>query len=121
LDACVFGPWPTRAIQTGGNLLALAETRRHVIDDLQARLKSLVREDRRTKDELERRVRALQSTLDKTQVQARKDASQIQYFYAVALSDLRNDLRHDLERKPPDVDAALTRIHRLLSDVRPAA
>jgi hypothetical protein len=101
--------------------LALAETRRQVIDDLQARLKSLEREDRRTKDELERRVRALQSTLDKTQVQARKDAFQTQHFYAVALSDLLNALRRDLERKPPDVDAALTQIHRLLSDERPAA
>jgi hypothetical protein len=32
-----------------------------------------------------------------------------------------NDLRRDLERIPPDVDAALTRIRKLLARPRPAA
>jgi hypothetical protein len=101
--------------------LALAETRRQVIEELRARLKSLEKRDKRAKEECERRARALQSALDKTRVQARNDAYQTQHFHAAALSDLLNDLRRDLERKPPDVDSALTRIHKLLTNERPAA
>jgi hypothetical protein len=101
--------------------LALAETRRQVIDELRARLESLERRNKRTKEHWERRVRALQSALDKTRGQARNDAYQTQHFYAAALTDLLNHLRRDLERKPPDVDSALTRIHKLLTNERPAA
>jgi hypothetical protein len=101
--------------------LALAETRRQVIDELRARLESLERRNKRTKEHWERRVRALQSALDKTRVQARNDAYQTQHFYAAALTDLLNNLRRDLERKPPDVDSALTRIQKLLTNERPAA
>jgi hypothetical protein len=97
--------------------LALAETRRQVIAELQTRVKSLEKRNRRAKEDWERRVRALQSMLDKT----RNDAYQTQRFYAAALTDLLNDLRHDLERKPPGVDSALKRIHKLLTNERPAA
>ena len=101
--------------------LALAETRRQVIEDLRRRLGSLEKRHRRTKEVHERRVRELQSALDKTRVQARDDAYQMQRFQAAALSDLLNDLRSELERKPPDVEAALARIRKLLADERPAA
>jgi hypothetical protein len=97
--------------------LALAETRRQVIDELQARLTSAEKRNKRTKEEWERRVRSLQSALDRT----RNDAYQTQRFHAAALADLLNDLRRDLERKPPAVDSALTRIHKLLTNERPAA
>ncbi len=101
--------------------LALAETRRQVIGDLRGRLESLERRHERTKAKCERRIRELQTALDKTRIQAREEAYRTQHFYAVALSDLLNDVCGDLERIPPDVEAALVRIRKLLSGERPAA
>jgi DNA anti-recombination protein RmuC len=93
--------------------LALAETRRQVIRELRGRLESLEGRHKRAKADRERRIRELQAALDKTRMQAREEAYRTQHFYASALSDLLNDLRTDLERMPPDVDAALTRIRKL--------
>jgi DNA repair exonuclease SbcCD ATPase subunit len=101
--------------------LALAETRREVIRELRGRLESLERRQRRLRKERDRRIRELQAALDTTRKQARDEAYRTQHFYASALSDLLNDLRSDLERMPPDVDAALTRIRKLLAGHRPAA
>jgi DNA anti-recombination protein RmuC len=101
--------------------LALAETRRQVIRDLQGRFESLERQHEQGKADCRRRVRELQSALDKTRKQAREEAYRTQHFYAAAFSDLLNDLRGDLERMPPDIDAALTRIRKLLARPRPAA
>jgi DNA anti-recombination protein RmuC len=101
--------------------LALAETRREVIRELRRRLESLERRNRRAKTERDQRIRELQAALDTTRKQARDEAYRTQHFYASALSDLLNDLRSDLERMPPDVDAALTRIRKLLAGHRPAA
>jgi len=101
--------------------LALAETRRQVIGDLRGRLASLERRHKRTKTECERHVRELQAALDEVRTQAREEAYRTQHFYAAALSDLLNDLRSDLERMPPDVEAALVRIRKLVNGERPAA
>jgi hypothetical protein len=101
--------------------LALAETRRQVIIDLRGRLESLERRHKRMKAACERRARELETALDATSAQAREEAYRTQHFYAAALSDLLNDLRDDLERIPPDVEAALVRIRRLLAGERPAA
>jgi hypothetical protein len=101
--------------------LALAETRRQVIADLQRRLDSLEQRHKRAKADCERRVIELQTALDKTQWQARDEAYQAQHFFSAALSDLLNDMRNDLEPVPPDVEAALARIRKLLTDERPAA
>lgn len=101
--------------------LALAETRRQVIADLQSHLDSLEQRHKRTKAECERRVNELQTALDETQRQARDEAYRTQHFFLAALSDLLNDLRDDLEPVPPDVEAALARIRKLLTDERPAA
>jgi AcrR family transcriptional regulator len=101
--------------------LALAETRRQVIDELEARLSSIDLRAKRAKESYERRVRTLQSSLDKTRAQAQSDAYQTQRFYAAALSELLIDIRRDLERSPPDVDSALRRILKLLTNERPAA
>jgi uncharacterized protein (DUF3084 family) len=100
--------------------LALAETRREVIRELRGRLESLERRHKRAKTERDRRIRELQAALDTTRKQARDEAYRTQHFYASALSDLLNDLRSDLERMPPDVDAALTRNRKLLAGHRPA-
>jgi len=101
--------------------LALAETRQQVIRDLQGRLESLEKRHRRGEADCQRRIRELQSALDKTRRQARDEAYRTQHFYAAAFSDLLTDLRRDLERMPPDVDAALTRVRKLLARPRPAA
>src|SRR5919204_2367504 len=95
--------------------LALAETRRQVIRELRGRLESLERRCKPAKSERDQRIRELQAALDKTRMQARDEAYRTQHFYTAALSDLLNDLRSDLERMPPDVDGALTRIRKLLS------
>jgi TolA-binding protein len=101
--------------------LALAETRRQVIVDLRRRLDSLERRHKRMNAECERRVAKLRREQETTRAQAREDAYQTRHFYSTALSDLLNDLRSDLEQIPPDVDAALVRIRRLLAGERPAA
>jgi phage terminase small subunit len=101
--------------------LALAETRRQVIRELRGRVESLEGRRKRAKADCERRTRALQAALDKTRTQARDEAYRTQHFYAAAFSDLLNDLRAELERVPPDVEAALTRIRKLLAGERPAA
>jgi chromosome segregation ATPase len=101
--------------------LALAETRRQAVVDLRRRLDSLEHRHRRAKADYERRARELQTALDKTQRQARDEAYRTQHFFSAALSDLLNDLRKDLEPVPPDVEAALAHIRKLLTDERPAA
>jgi hypothetical protein len=101
--------------------LALAETRRQVIVDLRRRLASLERRHKRMNAECERRVAKLRRELEATRTQAREEAYQTRHFYSTALSDLLTDLRSDLERIPPDVDAALVRIRRLPAGERPPA
>jgi DNA anti-recombination protein RmuC len=101
--------------------LALAETRQQVIRDLEGRLESLEERHRRGQADSQRRIRELQSALDKTRRQAREEAYRTQHFYVAAFSDLLTNLRRDLEQMPPDVDAALTRVRKLLARPRPAA
>jgi hypothetical protein len=101
--------------------LALAETRRQVIGELRGRLESLEHRHKRAKADCDRRVHELRTALDSAQRQARDDAYRTQHFYSVALADLLNELRGDLERIPPDAEAALVRIRKLLTGERPAA
>ena len=100
--------------------LALAETRRQVICDLRERVQSADEQRARAKADSRRRIRELQAALDRTRAQAGRDAYQTQHFYAVALSELANELLADLERRPPDVEAALVRIRTRLTSERPA-
>ena len=100
--------------------LALAETRRQVIRDLRERVQSADEQHARAKADSRRRIRELQAALDRTRAQAGRDAYQTQHFYAVALSELANELLADLERRPPDVEAALVRIRTRLTSERPA-
>jgi hypothetical protein len=101
--------------------LALAETRREVIDELRERLDSLEARHRRAKADCKRRVRELNAALDRTREEARDEAYQTQHLYAIALSDILTELSVDLERIPPDVDAALRHIRKMLPSARPAA
>ena len=101
--------------------LALAETRRQVIRDLRERLRSTEDRQRHAKAASQRRIHELHVALNRTQAEARQDAYQTRHFYAVALSELANELLEDLERTPPDVDAAIIRIRRVLTSGGPAA
>jgi hypothetical protein len=101
--------------------LDLAETRRQVIRELRGRIESIEEQEKRARGDCARRIRDLRAALDKARVQARDDAYQTQHFHAAALSDLLNGLRSDLERIPPDVEAALARVRKLLEKERPAA
>jgi hypothetical protein len=100
--------------------LALAETRRQVIRELRGRLETVEQQQKRARAQCERRVRELRAALDRTKAEARDDAYQTQHFYAAALTDLLNDIRRDLERTPPDTDAALDRIRKMLAGERGA-
>src|SRR5262245_44997630 len=95
--------------------LALAETRRQVIRDLQERVKSAEERQKRVKADSERRIRELQAALDRPRSQTRKDSYQTQHFYAAALAEVSHALLADLERMPPDVAAAVARLGRLLT------
>jgi hypothetical protein len=99
--------------------LALAETRRQVIRDLQQRARSAEEKHRRARANAQRRVRELQAELDRTRAQARQDAFQTQHFHAAALSELGEDLLAELRRTPPDVESAIARVQRLLSSENP--
>lgn len=90
--------------------LALAETRREVIVDLRRHLAAS-----------ERRVRELETTLQRTETEAREHAYQMQRFYATSLSDLLRDVQAELEGEPPNVQRALARVRDLLDGERPAA
>jgi hypothetical protein len=100
--------------------LALAETRRQAIADLERRLASLERRHRSTREASARRIRELEDVLGKANAEAREQAYQMQRFYASALTELLVDMQEDLETVPPNVDRALTRIRGLLARERPA-
>jgi hypothetical protein len=88
--------------------LALAETRREVIEDLRARVASS-----------DQRIRELQTALNAARVEAREQAYQAQRLYTTGLAELLEGVRHDLESAPPDVESALTRIRQQLSQEHP--
>jgi hypothetical protein len=101
--------------------MALAETRGEVIVDLRRRLRLLERLLRDTTQALERRVRELEATLQKTEAEARDQAYRMHRFYAASLSEVLHSVQGDLEQNPPKVENALARIRQLLDGERPAA
>jgi hypothetical protein len=100
--------------------LALAETRRQAIADLEKRLASLERWHRYAAEASARRIRELEDALGNVNAEAREHAYQMQCFYRSALAELLVGMREDLEAVPPNVDRALTRIRGLLAGERPA-
>jgi hypothetical protein len=88
--------------------LALAETRRQVIEELRARLASS-----------DQRTRELETALEAARADAREQAYQAQRLYTMGLAELLEGVRHDLESAPPDVDGALMRVRRQLARDQP--
>lgn len=101
--------------------LALAETRREVIADLRARLASSDQRHKRLEADFEKRIRELETTLNKARTEAREQAYQMQRLYTIGLADMLEGVRNDLEAVPPDVDGALRRIRELIASAQPAA
>jgi hypothetical protein len=101
--------------------MALANTRGEVIADLRRRLRLLERVLRDTTEALERRVRELEATLQKTETEARDQAYRMHRFYAASLSDVLHGVQGDLEQDPPKIENALARVRELLDGERPAA
>ena len=99
--------------------LALAETRRQAIADLEKRLASLERWHRYAAEASARRLRELEDALGKANAEASEHAYQLQCFYGSALTELLVGMQEDLETVPPNVDCALTRIRGLLAGERP--
>src|SRR5215218_2778529 len=90
--------------------LALAETRREVIEDLTARLATC-----------DQRTRELETTLEAARAEAREQAYQAQRLYTMGLAEVLEGVRHDLESAPPDVENALSRVRQQLAREQPAA
>jgi hypothetical protein len=100
--------------------LALAETRRQGIADLERRLASLERRHRNAAEVSARHICELEHALGKANAEAREQAYQMQRFYGSALTELLVGMQQDLEMVPPNVDRALMRIRWLLAGERPA-
>jgi hypothetical protein len=100
--------------------LALAETRREVIDDLRASFASSEERHKQFEADAEKRIRELEATLDDTRREARDQAYQMQRLYATGLAGVLEGVRSDLEAIPPDVDRARSRIRDLLASTQPA-
>jgi hypothetical protein len=98
--------------------LALAETRRQTVADLESRLASLKQEHRNAAVASAKRIRALEDALTKANSETREQAYQMQRFYASAVADLLVGVQGDLEAVPPNVERALTRIRGLLARER---
>jgi hypothetical protein len=101
--------------------LALAETRREVIEDLRNRLASSDERHRRLKAKREKRVRELEKALDNARTEARDQAYQMQRLYAIGLADVLAGIRSDLAAVPPDAEGALERIRKLIARAQPTA
>jgi hypothetical protein len=71
------------------------------------------------KADCDKRIHTPQRAFEHDRAEAREQAYQTQRLYAAAFADLLEGLRADLEAVPPDHDAALARIRRLLT--RPLA
>jgi hypothetical protein len=82
--------------------MALAETRGQVIVDLRRRLRLLERLLRDTTQALERRVRELEATLQKTEAEARDQAYRMHRFYAASLSEVLHSVQGDPRAKPAE-------------------
>jgi len=90
--------------------LALAETRREVIEDLTVRLASC-----------NQRTRELETALEAARAEACEQAYQAQRLYTTGLAEVLEGVRDDLESVPPDLENALGRIRQQLTREQPLA
>jgi uncharacterized membrane protein YccC len=96
--------------------LALAETRRQVINELRGRVAGLEHGQKQARAYHRRRVRELEESLARTRKEAREQAYGSQRLYVLALGEALAQIREELEKSPPNVEGALARIEELLAD-----
>jgi hypothetical protein len=107
-----------RADQTSARdeALALAETRRQMVDELRRRLAALEHGQRRARASYKARVRELEQSLEQTRRDASEQAYHVQRVYLLALEESLAGIREELDKTPPNVGGALARIEELLAD-----
>jgi len=107
-----------RANQTAARdeALALAETRRQVVEELRRRVAALEHGQKEARTHHKRRVRKLEESLEQTRREAREQAYQAQRLYVLALAESLTSIREELGKAPPNVQGALARIEELLPD-----
>jgi biopolymer transport protein ExbB/TolQ len=107
-----------RANQTAARdeALALAETRRQMVNELRRRVAALEHGQKEARAYHRARVRELKQSLERTQRDAREQAYRAQRLYVLALGEAMARIRDELEKDPPNVKAALARIQEMLAD-----
>jgi biopolymer transport protein ExbB/TolQ len=107
-----------RANQTAAReeALALAETRRQMVNELRRRVAALEHGQKEARAYHRRRVRELEEALERTRRDAREQAYRSQRLYVFALGEALTQIREELEKGPPDVKGALAQIQELLAD-----
>jgi uncharacterized membrane protein YccC len=107
-----------RADQTSARdeALALAETRRQMVEELGRRLAALEHGQRQARAAYKRRVRELEESLEQTRREARDQAYHVQRVYVIGLEESVTRIRDELDKMPPDVEGALAKIEELLAD-----
>jgi hypothetical protein len=107
-----------RANQTAARdeALALAETRRQMVNELRRRVAALEHGQKEARAYHRARVRKLEQALERTQRDAREQAYRAQRLYVLALGEALARLREELEKDPPNVEGALANIQELLGD-----
>jgi len=110
-----------RANQTAAldEALALAETRRQVVDELRRRVAALEHGQKEARAYHRKRVRELEEPLERTRREAREHAYQSQRLYVLALEEAVTEIREELEKHPPDVEGALAKIQELVAGEEP--
>jgi biopolymer transport protein ExbB/TolQ len=107
-----------RANQTAARdeALALAETRRQMVNELRRRVAELEHGQKEARAYHRRRVRELEKALERTRRDAREQAYRSQRLYVFALGEALTQIREELEKGSPDVEGALATIQELLAD-----
>jgi biopolymer transport protein ExbB/TolQ len=96
--------------------LALAETRRQIVNELRRRVAALEHGQKEARAYHKARVRELEQSLERTQRDAREQAYRAQRLYVLALGEALARIRKELKKDPPNVEAALARIQEMLAD-----
>ena len=107
-----------RADQTSARdeALALAETRRQMVDELRRQLTSLEHGQKQARASYKRRLRELEDSLEQTRRDAREQAYHVQRLYVLAQEESLARIRAELDKMPPNVEGALAKIEELLAD-----
>jgi hypothetical protein len=114
--AYIYGLRRTSQATARDEALALAETRRQMVNELRRRLAALEHGQKQSRTHYKARVKKLEGALERTRREAREQAYQAQRFYVVALGESLARIREELEHVPPNVEGALARLDELLAD-----